>query len=155
MSDVCFFCQVELSLDGDYLRIGDIVCLLHVPTHSVLSAHMSAGSAHEATKILPDTRLSCSKRIQPCPRNVFVIGRYLVIMTQFICSILTVWYNVCFNSWDSSAMVGDPVCYEQHITFTTLPDEGGKVKVCNLEFLVTTLISSFQLDVNILYSLMT
>ena len=55
---------------------------------------MSAAEAHEATQLVTgsstillyvcnlsyyyyiDSQVSCSKRIQPCPRNVFVIGRY-------------------------------------------------------------------------------
>lgn len=125
--------QVELSKPSDgYIHIGDAVCLMHVPTKSVVSAFMSALSAHEAVKILPNTKVTCSQSTQPCPRNIFVIGR----------SVVTVFYNkynaVSFFSYDSKAKVGDPVCYEQLITFTTLPDEGGQVSTLykSLSFLI-------------------
>ena len=53
------------------------MCLMHIHTQSVLAAYMSAASAHEAKQLLPDSRLTCSTMLQPCPRNVFVIGRYV------------------------------------------------------------------------------
>lgn len=36
---------------------------------------MSAGVAYEARQIEPNSQLSCSPRLEPCSRNVFVIGR--------------------------------------------------------------------------------
>lgn len=69
--------KVELSksLDG-CIRIGDVVCLLHVPTESVISGHMSALAAQEATELLTDSKVTSSTYTQPCPRNAFIIGRY-------------------------------------------------------------------------------
>lgn len=103
---------VELSpLKDGLLRIGDKVMLLHIPTQSVISAYMSAAEAHEATQLVTDSQVSCSKCIQPCPRNVFVIG-----------------------SMDESVKIGDIVCYGQQIIFTTLPGEGGELKLYSDSF---------------------
>ena len=57
------------------LHYGDRVCLFHVPTKTVLSAYMSAAQAFEAQQIEANSQLSSSKRLEPCARNVFVIGR--------------------------------------------------------------------------------
>ena len=68
--------QVKLSCPADgVIRIGDAVCLLHPPTQSVLSAYMPAAQAHEAKQLVSGCYVACSKRLQPCPRNVFIIGR--------------------------------------------------------------------------------
>lgn len=68
--------QVELPCPPDNcLHVGDKVCLLHVPSKALVSAYMSAGQAYEAQQIEPSSQLSCSQRLEPCSRNVFVIGR--------------------------------------------------------------------------------
>jgi len=38
-------------------------------------------------------------------------------------------------SYDSDAKPGDVVCYGQHITLTTLPNEGGQVNIHNWMYL--------------------
>lgn len=96
---------VELSKSSDgYIRIGDAVCLLHAPTRSVISGHMSAYRSQEATQLVSPCKVNSSERLQPCQRNIFVIGSY-----------------------DSSAKVGDPVHFEDLITFTTLSGTGGQL----------------------------
>lgn len=100
--------EVKLSSPADgVIRIGDAVCLLHLPTQSVLSAYMPAAQAHEAKQLVSGCNVACSKRLQPCPRNVFIIGSY--------------------DSQD--ARPGDVVCYGQYITLTTLPNEGGQLSL--------------------------
>ena len=69
--------QVELPCPPDgCLHVGDKVCLLHIPSKTLVSAYMSAGQAYEARQIEPNSQLSCSRRLEPCSRNVFVIGRW-------------------------------------------------------------------------------
>eukprot|EP00731_Ephydatia_muelleri_P016538 Em0009g962a len=100
--------KIELSNPSDgYLHVGDAVCLLHVPSKSVVAAYMSAGRAHEATKLTSPCSVACSRKLHPCPRNVFIVGRY--------------------DKPDAAA--GEIVCYGQQITFTTLPDEGGQLNL--------------------------
>ena len=68
--------QVKLSAPSDgHVHIGDAVCLLHVPTQTLVSAYMSEAKAHEAKQLIPGCDVACSKILQPCPRNVFIIGR--------------------------------------------------------------------------------
>ncbi len=68
--------QVRLSRPSDgYLHIGDVVCLLHKPTSSLLSVNMSAARAYDARQLLSGCGVSSSRNLQPCTRNVFVIGR--------------------------------------------------------------------------------
>ena len=68
--------QVELSKHSDgYLHIGDRVCLLHVPTKSVVSAHVTSARAFDATSLEGGCEVTCSRQLSPCPRNVFVITR--------------------------------------------------------------------------------
>lgn len=72
-----FTLQEKLSeLPDGYIHIGDAVCLLHVPTQSVISGHMSAYKSQEATQLIAPCKVTSSARLQPCPRNVFIIGRY-------------------------------------------------------------------------------
>ena len=61
------------------IHVGDAVCIMHVPTQSVISAYMSAAQAHEAKQLISNCNVSCSKRLQPCPRNIFIVGRYNII----------------------------------------------------------------------------
>ena len=69
--------QVELTTPSDgFVHVGDKVCLLHVPTKTIISAYMSAAKAYEAEKIEPNSQLSSSKRLEPCARNIFIIGRF-------------------------------------------------------------------------------
>lgn len=76
-----YLSKVELSKSEDgCIHIGDVVCLLHVPTQSVISGHMSALAAQEATELHTDSKVTSSSYIQPCPRNAFVIGRSAAIV---------------------------------------------------------------------------
>ena len=69
--------QVKLSKPSDgYVHIGDAVCLMHTPTKTVLSGYMSAAKAHEAKQLISGCDVACCKNLQPCPRNVFIIGRW-------------------------------------------------------------------------------
>lgn len=95
--------KLSESPDG-CIHIGDRVCLMHVPTQSVISGHMSAYKSQEATKLFAPCKVTSSARLQPCHRNIFVVGSY-----------------------GSSAKVGDPVHYEELITFTTLSGPGGQL----------------------------
>ena len=70
--------QVELSKSSDgYLHIGDQVCLLHIPTRSVVSAHVTSARAFDATRLESGCEVTCSHQLSPCPRNVFVITKYV------------------------------------------------------------------------------
>lgn len=69
--------QVKLSNPSDGLiHIGDAICLMHMPTQSVISAYMSAAQSHEARQLISNCNVASSKRLQPCPRNIFIVGRY-------------------------------------------------------------------------------
>lgn len=119
-------CQIELSNPSDgYLHVGDAVCLLHVPSKSVVAAYMSAGRAHEATKLTSPCSVACSRKLHPCPRNVFIVGRYVYPHTPVHCERSFIIWNGRYDKPDAAA--GEIVCYGQQITFTTLPDEGGQV----------------------------
>jgi hypothetical protein len=67
---------------------------------------MSAAVAHEATKIVPGSQVTGSTSVEPCPRNIFVI-----------------------TSTSTHQSSGDIVRYGDHIVFTTLPEEGGELKL--------------------------
>ncbi len=70
------YIQVRLSGPSDgYLHIGDIVCLLHKPTSSLLSVNMPAARAYDARQLLSGCGMASSRNLLPCTRNVFVIGR--------------------------------------------------------------------------------
>ena len=61
------------------------MCLMHTPTKSLLSAYMSAERAHEATRLLSPSGVVCSKRAEPCSRNIFVIGRFESYTIVHVC----------------------------------------------------------------------
>lgn len=98
----------ELSKSSDgYIHIGDKVCLMHIPTQSVISGHMSAYKSQEARQLVSPADVTSSfLHIHPCARNVFVIGSY-----------------------GNTAKVGDPVKFDELITFTTLPGPGGQLSL--------------------------
>ena len=78
---VCVCVQVKLSSPADdHIHVGDAIYLMHVPTQSVVSAYMSAAQSHEAKQLISNCNVACSKRLQPCPRNVFIVGRYLYVL---------------------------------------------------------------------------
>ena len=80
--------QVTLSSPSDGLvHVGDAICLMHAPTQSVVSAYMSAAQAHEAKQLISNCNVACSKRLQPCPRNIFIIGRYNNIISIILYTI--------------------------------------------------------------------
>ena len=87
--------QVKLSTPSDgCIHIGDVICLMHVPTQSIVSAYMSSAQAHEAKQLISNCNVACSERLQPCPRNVFVVGRYLspsFSKLHYSCVVLKYW----------------------------------------------------------------
>jgi hypothetical protein len=98
--------NVELSKPSDgYLHIGDRVCLLHTPTKTVVSAHVTSARAFDATRLESGCGVTCSRQLTPCPRNVFVITSY----------------------GEQEAKEGEVVCYGQPVALVTLPDEGGQL----------------------------
>lgn len=99
--------KVDLTKPEDgFLHYGDKVCLFHVPTRTVVSAYMSAAQAFEAKEIEPNSQLASSKRLEPCARNVFIIG-----------------------SCDGGGRDGEVVRYSQPFTLTTLPGVGGQLSL--------------------------
>jgi hypothetical protein len=103
---VLYSSQVELSQPSDgYLHIGDRVCLLHTPTKTVVSAHVTSARAFDATRLESGCGATCSRQLTPCPRNVFVITSY----------------------GEPEAKEGEVVCYGQSVALVTLPEEGGQL----------------------------
>jgi len=75
------------SPDGN-LRFGDKVCILHIPTRSLVSAYMSTYAAHEATCLQPSSPLASSQSLVPCTRNMFVVNRcvqFRMILVDVFC----------------------------------------------------------------------
>ena len=123
--------QVKLSdVPDGCIHIGDAVCLLHSPTKTIVSGYMSAARSHEATQLMSGCDIACSRNLKACPRNVFIIGRYNVILWLMCYCPINKSYFPLVYSYDDGAKVGDVVRYGQNITFTTLPNEGGEVRVC-------------------------
>ena len=142
--------QVELSKPSDgYLHIGDRVCLLHTPTKTVVSAHVTSARAFDATRLESGCGVTCSRQLTPCPRNVFVITRYRGVLyiaiiifaklrgkkpTPVSLSIIIISDSLIYmfhhSYGESEAKEGEVVCYGQPVALVTLPDEGGQVKSC-------------------------
>jgi len=100
--------QKELSVSYDgHLHFGDMVCLYNPSLDSMLSANMAESKMHEAKCIQGpcDVSAASGKMLQPCIRNIFVIQG-----TQ-------------------PKMEGEVLKYEQPFYLSTLPSEGGSLKL--------------------------
>lgn len=106
------------SQDGN-LRFGDKVCILHIPTRSLVSAYMSTYAAHEATCLQPSSPLASSQSLVPCTRNIFVVNRSVMLDS------LIILIDIFLCSYDKQVNVGDVVKYGEKVTLSTLADGVG------------------------------